>query len=419
MNERLPLSFKLTVKRLFFHIANFYGRIFPDSKLAHLIAQSAQEHGLSSDHQPKNSQTLQEIVIFDQLIPTPDHDAGSARMVFILRALTQWSHPVFIPLGKRLFPKYEEQLWDYGIETGSILNYPRLIKERRPRAIVLSRPAVADALLKSIRRIAPESKIVYDMLDVHHLRAEREASLTGSASAAEEAKRLRQVETRVARASDLIWCGSLTDQEIVAGLAPGVRSVVVPTVHALHSRGLPFAKRKDLLFVGHFGHRPNTDAIHFLAREVLPLLRQAIPDIELLVVGLEAPPEFAIYATSGVKVLGFVPELGEVVEQARVFVAPIRFGSGVNGKIGESLAYGLPVVTTTIGAEGWGFTSGEQLLIADSPADFANAILRVYNDSELWQKLADGGHRHIQENNTPEVIGKIINDSVRDLTGAG
>ncbi|MEP6570140.1 MAG: glycosyltransferase, partial [Acidobacteriota bacterium] len=90
---------------------------------------------------------------------------------------------------------------------------------------------------------------------------------------------------------------------------------------------------------------------------------------------------------------------------------------GVNGKIGEALAYGLPVVTTTVGAEGWGFSNGEQILMADSPGDFAGAVLCVYNDEELWQKLANGGYAHIKENNTPAVVGKIINDSVRSVAG--
>jgi glycosyltransferase involved in cell wall biosynthesis len=99
----------------------------------------------------------------------------------------------------------------------------------------------------------------------------------------------------------------------------------------------------------------------------------------------------------------------------RVFVAPIRFGSGVNGKVGEALAYGLPVVTTTVGAEGWGFNDGEQVLIADAPADFAEAVVRLYGDASLWQRLSDGGYRHIAENNTPEVIARVINDSLRGV----
>jgi glycosyltransferase involved in cell wall biosynthesis len=116
-----------------------------------------------------------------------------------------------------------------------------------------------------------------------------------------------------------------------------------------------------------------------------------------------------------VRVLGFVPDLDSIVSACRVFVAPIRFGSGVNGKIGEALAYGLPVVTTTIGAEGWNFTKGRQVLIADSPADFAAAVIRLYENADLWQEISDAGYRHIAENYTPEVIGREINESVKNL----
>jgi glycosyltransferase involved in cell wall biosynthesis len=155
------------------------------------------------------------------------------------------------------------------------------------------------------------------------------------------------------------------------------------------------------------------DAVHFLAREVLPLIRQSLAGVELLVVGDNAPPEFAGYAPAGVRLLGYVPDLDPLMAGCRVFVAPIRFGSGVNGKVGESLSYGLPVVTTTVGAEGWGFTSGGQVLIADAPGDFAAAVMRLYGDAALWQRLSDGGYRHIAENNTPEVVGRVINDSLR------
>ena len=354
-----------------------------------------------------------QVAVFDDLIPTPDRDAGSARMMFILRALSEWSHPVFVTTGKRLWPEYEKLLWREGIETASALDFKRLVRRRNFRAAVLSRPAVAAAMLAAVRRAAPRLKIVYDMLDVHHLRAEREAALTGDARAAREADTLRRLETRLGRAADLVWCGSPPDKVIMARLAPGVPSVVIPTIHALHGRGLPFAAREHLLFVGNFSHRPNVDAVHFLAREVMPLVRRSLARVELLVVGDNAPPDFAAYASAGVRLLGYVPDLDAVMAGCRVFVAPIRFGSGVNGKIGEALSYGLPVATTTVGAEGWGFADGEQVLIADAPADFAAAVLRLYGDAALWHRLSDGGYRHIAENNTPEVVARVINDSLR------
>jgi len=357
------------------------------------------------------------ILVCDERIPSPDRDAGSARMFMILNALAKENSLVFLPFNRPQGIEYEQALWDIGIETADVIDYRRLLKQRRFAAVILSRPAIAEAMLRRVRRASPSARIIYDMLDVHHLRAAREAALTGDPRALRESEALRRLETRLGRSADLIWCGSSPDQQLMARVAPGVPSVVVPTIHPLHERGLSFAQRKQLLFVGAFGHRPNVDSVHFLGREVMPLVRKSLPEIELLVVGGNAPTEFADYASSGVRVLGFVPDLDPIAWGCRVFVAPIRFGSGVNGKIGEAISHGLPVVTTTIGAEGWNFTDGEQVLIADEPADFAAAVVRLYEDNGLWEKLADAGYRHIAENFTPEILGKVINESVRKLVG--
>lgn len=353
------------------------------------------------------------ILVCDERIPSPDRDAGSARMFLILKALAESNRVVFLAFNRPHGIEYEQALWDIGIETGDAVDYRRLIQQRGFAAAILSRPAIAGALLRPVRRADPKLKIIYDMLDVHHLRSGREAALTGDSRAARESHKLRRLETRLARGADLIWCGSFPDQKLMSRIAPGIPSVVVPTVHTLHERGPGFGEREQLLFVGNFSHRPNADAVHFLAREILPLIRNSLPGIELLVVGVNAPPEFAGYASSGVRLLGYVPDLDPIISGCRVFVAPIRFGSGVNGKIGEALSYGLPVVTNTIGAEGWEFTDGRQVLIADTPDDFAAAVVRLYGNAELWQTLSDNGYRHIAENYTPEVIGQVINGSVR------
>ena len=402
LKRKLPLSTKLFLKEWLATLTR--GSRHRASK--HLDSENAR--GKVQPSRPAQPT----ILVCDERIPSPDRDAGSARMLMILTALVKEYHVVFLPLNRPQGIEYERALWDMGIETADAVDYRRLVKQRRFAVAILSRPAIAGAMLEPVRRADPTLKIVYDMLDVHHLRAAREAALTGERRAARESEALRRLETRVGRAADLIWCGSFPDQQIMARIAPGVPSVVVPTIHPLRERGLSFADRKQLLFVGSFSHRPNVDSVHFLGREVMPLIRQSLPDIELLVVGGNAPPEFAEYASSGVRVLGFVPELDPIVSGCRVFVAPIRFGSGVNGKIGEALSHGLPVVATTIGAEGWNFTDGKQVLIADEPADFAAAVLRLYRDATLWQKLSDAGYQHIAENVTPEVVARVILDSL-------
>lgn len=367
--------------------------------------------------QAANRKWAAQVAVFDDRVPTPDRDAGSARMLYILRTLSEWCHPVFITTSKRVWPEYEKLLWKEGVETASAIDFRRLLKRRHFKAAVISRPEVAEALLKSIRRADPRVRVVFDMVDAHFIRLAREAEVTGDAGAARESERSRRVESRLARACDILWCASPADQEVMAREAPGVPSFFVPTIHEAHGRGLPFREREHLLFVGNFRHRPNADAVHFLFREILPLVRQELPRAELLIVGDNAPPEFAAYASEGGRLLGYVPEIAPLFWRARVFVAPMRFGAGVKGKIGESLSYGLPVVTTTIGAEGMSLRDGEEALIADSPRDFAAAVLRAYREEELWQRLSDKGRAHVGRHFSPQAVGKVINESVREALG--
>lgn len=395
LQENLPLSAKLFLK-----------------ERLRIGGHSSSRQGMTRGEHPLSNGPA--ILVCDERIPSPDRDAGSARMFLILEALAKSNRVVFLAFNRPQGIEYEQALWKMGIETGQVVDYRRLIKQRKFAAAILSRPAIAGAMLGPVRRADPKLKVIYDMLDVHHLRSAREAVLTGDSRAARESEKLRRLETRLGRAADLIWCGSLPDQELMSRIAPGVPSFVVPTVHRLHGRGPTFGERKQLLFIGNFSHRPNVDAVHFLGREIMPLIRKSLPDIELLVVGDNAPPEFAAYAPNGVRLLGYVPDLVPVISGCRISVAPIRFGSGVNGKIGEALSYGLPVVTNTIGAEGWNFTNEKQALLADTADDFAAAVVRLYGDVELWQTLSDNGYRHIAENYTPEVIGQVIRESVRE-----
>jgi len=379
---------------------------------------------LAREHQPQdpasaeraaNRKWATQVAVFDDRIPTPDRDAGSARMLFILRALSEWCHPVFITTGKQVWPEYEKLLWREGVETASALDLRRLLKSRRFRAAVISRPDVAEALIKPIRRARPRAKIVFDMVDAHFIRLSREAALTGDPGLAREAERYRKIETRLARASDLLWCTSHADKEVMEREAPGINSAIVPTIHRTHARGLPFAGRDHLLFVGNFRHRPNSDGVRFFIGEILPAVRESLPRVELLLVGDNAPPEFASF--EGVRLLGYVPDVDPLFARARVFVAPVRFGAGIKGKIGEALAYAVPVVTTTVGAEGMFLRDGEEVLIADAPHDFAAAVVRLYSDAGLWQRLSDNAHAHVERHFSPRVVGKIVNDSVRSLLG--
>src|SRR4029077_18967392 len=121
-----------------------------------------------------------------------------------------------------------------------------------------------------------------------------------------------------------------------------------------------------------------------------------LPDTKLWVVGNAPPPEIVALGSANVVVTGYVRHLGPYLESALVSVAPLRFGSGMKGKIGEAMAWGIPVVTTTIGAEGMGLQDGGEALIADTPEDFARRIFELHQNPELWESVAQNARKRVE-----------------------
>jgi glycosyltransferase involved in cell wall biosynthesis len=167
---------------------------------------------------------------------------------------------------------------------------------------------------------------------------------------------------------------------------------VVSNIHDVHGPGLPFERRNGLLFVGSYRHPPNVDAALWLAREILPQVRAQLPDVVLHLVGADAPDEvLALGQLPGVSFHGFVADLLPLLEGARVGVAPLRYGAGVKGKVNQSLAHGQPMVATVCAVEGMHLVDGQDVLVADQADAFAQAVVRLYQDPALWQRLAEGG----------------------------
>jgi glycosyltransferase involved in cell wall biosynthesis len=189
--------------------------------------------------------------------------------------------------------------------------------------------------------------------------------------------------------------------------------VVIPTLHELHEAGAGFDERDGLLFVGSFAHRPNADAVQYFLDEIFPKIQSENPQIKMRIAGADPPKSIVDRASESIEVLGFVPDLEPLLQRIRVFVAPLRYGgAGTKGKVGEALSHGIPVVTTSIGAEGFGLTSGEDALIADDPIEFARAVLRAYSNKSLWQRLSENGRARIAADFTPAAVANKVLASV-------
>jgi hypothetical protein len=144
-----------------------------------------------------------------------------------------------------------------------------------------------------------------------------------------------------------------------------------------------------VLFQGTLLYAPNIDAAQWLATAIAPLIRAAAPATEVRLVGRPSTNVEALHSPGAVTVVGQVPTMEEELARATVAAVPLRYGSGTRVKILESFAHRVPVVSTTLGAEGLDVEDGVHLLVADSPEDFAAATVRLLGDPELRVRLAD------------------------------
>ena len=348
------------------------------------------------------------VIVFDEVLPTPDRDAGSARMFLILQILARQYHTVFVYRTKLSDPRYEQSLWQEGIETVNLIYYANVLKQQNFKTAIISRPDLTHTLLPSLRKLAPRTKIIFDSVDAHYRRLEREYEVSGEAAVKRKADYYRKIELEVVRDCDIIWCTSTEDEMSLTTEISDKPVAIIPTIHPLHDRVKTFAERQNLLFIGNFNHTPNRDAVEFFVEKILPLIHKTLPKVRLDVIGSNAPHHFQAYASEGVNIHGYVPDIEPLFQSSRVFVAPLRFGAGVKGKIGDALSYGVPVVTTSVGAEGMQFEHDKEVLLANTPEDFANYVIQAYTNPELWQRLSDAGYEHIAKYFSPEAVERTI-----------
>lgn len=212
-----------------------------------------------------------------------------------------------------------------------------------------------------------------------------------------EAIKLRRYERQKMPIYQACVVCSNADAAFVRRDAPELILRVIPNGVDLDHFRLSSLPRRDppvLLFVGTMHYYPNIDAVRYFFAEIYPLIRQARPDVRVQIVGHRPPPEIQRLAElPGVEVTGSVPDVRAYYEQAAVFIVPLRLGGGTRLKIVEAMAMGLPVVSTSVGAEGLDVRSGENIFIADDPRSFADGVLRILSDPAMWQRLSEEGRR--------------------------
>jgi len=270
-----------------------------------------------------------------------------------------------------------------------------------------------------VRVFAPNSLVVFDTVDLHFLREERLAELEGSAVGKSDARARRDEELALIAKADVTLVVSDVEQALLQQLAPASRVMVLSNIHEPVPGGKPFAERDGLVFIGGFQHPPNTDAVLWYAREILPRVRAQLPGVPTYIVGSKAPSPIKALAAEDFIITGYVPDVAPYFSGCRVSIAPLRYGAGVKGKVNLAMSWGLPVVATTPSIEGMHLADGEDVLIADDPEAFANAIARLYRDEVLWARLAAGGLANIRTHFSRDVARSAITRLIALARGSG
>jgi glycosyltransferase involved in cell wall biosynthesis len=342
------------------------------------------------------------ILVVDRFVPTYDKDSGSFRMFSFLTVLNDMGYKiVFLPDDLNRMEPYTSELQRMGIE---VLNGHIDVEKYLERTghlfsfVILSRPEQTLKYLALVRAYAINSYVIYDTVDLHWVRFERASLVTCNDDFMKEAKRYKSMELFNALSSDVTFTITEDERRILLKEDAALKVEVVPNIHEVVGTNRPFDARRDVMFIGGFLHQPNEDAVFYFVKEIFPLIKKMVKDLRLFVVGSDPSESLKKLNSEDIIVTGYVRDVAPYFENCRVFVSPLRYGAGMKGKIGQSMAYGLPVVTTTIGAEGIGLIDGENALISDDPKEFAEATIRLYEDEKLWHKLSKKSMEHIDAN---------------------
>jgi glycosyltransferase involved in cell wall biosynthesis len=355
-------------------------------------------------------------------LPDFDRHAGSRRLYSWLGILATEYDIAFLTLQSGIdgdSKRYAEVLRALGVEIhlAQQTDLTRLAR-RIDHGVLFEFYYTAERLLPDLRLLRPDLPIVVSSADLHYVRESRAIAYADHpVMARTRVWRTRRREIGVYRRADMVLTVTEDDRRALLRAVPDSITAVVPGPYPVAGDVPPFTQRmpRSLLFVGGFRHAPNVDAVLFFCRHVLPLIQRSLPDVTVTIVGDAPPKEVLALSSAAITVTGWVPHVAPYLASHCVSIAPLRFGAGCKGKIVEAMAAGLPVVTTSVGAEGMELVHGRTTLIADSPEAFAEAIVRLCTGQDLHARLSRNSLGHARARWDPSVVAPKLLETIARL----
>lgn len=307
----------------------------------------------------------------------------------------------------------------------------RLVRERRFDAIQADQLSMAwwsRVAAREGEQVGHRPATVLDEHNAIYLLTERmaaaERNLVRRLIMRREAAAFRRYEAAMVRAHDAVLTVTHEDAAALQQLVPGSHFTVVPicvdpeTVASVpRVPGGP----PTILHLGTMFWPPNVEGVLWFAREVLPIVRRSVPDARFVVVGKNPPPEVQTLASApGIEVTGYVADPRPYLGAADVFVVPLHAGGGMRVKILDAWLWGLPIVSTRIGAEGIAVRNGENIFLAEDPADFGRAVASLLGDRVLNARLRSAGRAWVERTYSWQAVYRQVDEVyARLLTPTG
>ncbi len=354
------------------------------------------------------------ILVIDDDLPQHDKSSGSKRLFEIIKIFKSLNfNVVYLPNNGLKISPYYEQLNDLGVDVllnspdraGMLYNLERIKKDIDYAWI--SRP-ILNIQFRKILKSNKNIKIIFDTVDLHFVRMLRQAEKEQNEKLKKKAVKFKKIELNLAKDADATLV--VTETELKLLEEEGITNIfVIPNVHALSipESEISFENRKGIVFIGGYKHEPNVDAVKWLVNEIMPSAWNKLGNIPVYLLGSFPPEEVKNLAGDNVFVPGFLEDVSEYFLNSRIFVAPLRYGAGMKGKIGQSLEFGLPIVSTEIGTEGMNLTHEKNVMLANETKDFSDKIIQLYQDANLWKTIKENAYQSIFDYTPTEVSKKL------------
>ncbi|MBQ8189971.1 MAG: glycosyltransferase [Lachnospiraceae bacterium] len=366
----------------------------------------------------ERSRDKKHVLVIDHYVPQYDKDAGSKTTFMYLKMLIQKGYQVTF-LGDNFYQHepYTTELQQMGI---LVLYGPKYAENWKKWLLenmqyfdvfYLNRPHITIKYIDLIKEHA-RGKIIYYGHDLHFLRTRREYELNGDKKLLEESQKWQDQEMYIMHKADMNYYPSAIESDEIHRLDPmiPVKAITAYVFDTFRKPAYNADNREGMLFVGGFGHGPNLDAVLWFLDKIFPEVYRKTK-APFYIVGSKAPEEITRIKTEGVIVKGFVSEeeLQRLYDSCRIAVVPLRYGAGVKGKVVEALYYGIPVVTTSVGAEG--ITGIEDMAaIRDREDELIQIISELYENNEELVRMSEASQQFIREYFSTEAVWNVIKD---------